>query len=249
MSAVRLPKSNASNAPTTIRTGEKYGFESVGFIRMTTMEPSQDVPLDAGQAPEGHKRTAAPGQEAQRPAVGHKRTKPAFTAHGATGQRERAYHEPDRQELTGDAFFDSLHLASQDVLSAARRGACPKCGRSRMHFCADCHVLAGLEQGDVPCVDLPMRLDIVKHPQEPNSKSTAIHAKVLAPGQTRIFDFPDFPEFDAATTVLAYPADDAIGVEDLPTEGIQRVVFIDSRWAHCHRMLQVGYHGGQIYRG
>ena len=35
----------------------------------------------------------------------------------------------------------------------------------------------------------------MKCPKEVDGKSTAIHAKVIAPGDVRIFTYPDMPEY------------------------------------------------------
>jgi hypothetical protein len=47
----------------------------------------------------------------------------------------------------------------------------------------------------------------VHHPTEKVSKSTAIHAQMLAPDDVVIHEFPEFPSFDASETVVLYPCD------------------------------------------
>lgn len=41
-----------------------------------------------------------------------------------------------------------------------------------------------------------MKIDIIKHPNETDGKSTAIHAKILAPDDVNIYTYPCIPDFD-----------------------------------------------------
>lgn len=41
-----------------------------------------------------------------------------------------------------------------------------------------------------------MKIDIIKHPNETDGKSTAIHAKILAPGDVTIYTYPCIPDYD-----------------------------------------------------
>ena len=41
-----------------------------------------------------------------------------------------------------------------------------------------------------------MKIDIIKHPSEVDGKSTAIHAKILAPDDVTIYTYPCIPEFE-----------------------------------------------------
>ncbi len=47
----------------------------------------------------------------------------------------------------------------------------------------------------------------IKHQQEADSKSTAIHAKMLAPQFVTIYEFPAVPDYDRSRVVLVYPHD------------------------------------------
>jgi hypothetical protein len=40
---------------------------------------------------------------------------------------------------------------------------------------------------------------------ESDSKSTAIHAKILAPDFVNIYEFPNIPDYDNSRVVLVYP--------------------------------------------
>lgn len=41
---------------------------------------------------------------------------------------------------------------------------------------------------------LPIKIDIIKHPREIDGKSTAVHAAIIAPEDVKIYTYPDFPE-------------------------------------------------------
>lgn len=43
---------------------------------------------------------------------------------------------------------------------------------------------------------LPLKIDIIKHPNETDGKSTAIHAKLLAPDFVNIYTYPCIPEYE-----------------------------------------------------
>lgn len=41
-----------------------------------------------------------------------------------------------------------------------------------------------------------MKIDIIKHPNEIDGKSTAVHAKLLAPDDVTIYKYPCIPEYE-----------------------------------------------------
>ena len=45
-------------------------------------------------------------------------------------------------------------------------------------------------------IKLPVKIDIIKHPNETDGKSTAIHAKILAPDDVDIYTYPCIPDFE-----------------------------------------------------
>lgn len=58
----------------------------------------------------------------------------------------------------------------------------------------------------IPCLRFPMHVLSIKHPNEVDGKSTAVHAKILAPEDVELHTFPDFPEYDSESTVLVFPS-------------------------------------------
>ncbi|XP_012504604.1 PREDICTED: DTW domain-containing protein 1 [Propithecus coquereli] len=96
--------------------------------------------------------------------------------------------------------LQNLCLASQEVLQKAQqsgRSKCLKCGSSRMFYCYTCYVpVENVPIEQIPLVKLPLKIDIIKHPNETDGKSTAIHAKLLAPEFVNIYTYPCIPEYE-----------------------------------------------------
>lgn len=53
-------------------------------------------------------------------------------------------------------------------------------------------------------LQLPLRIDIIKHAREMDGKSTAVHAAVLAPQDVRIFTYPCIPNYNPEENVSFY---------------------------------------------
>ncbi|KAJ0056553.1 hypothetical protein NL108_010364, partial [Boleophthalmus pectinirostris] len=62
---------------------------------------------------------------------------------------------------------------------------------------------------------LPVKIDIIKHPNETDGKSTAIHAKILAPDDVNIYTYPCIPEYDKDKVVLVFPGPKAVTVQNM----------------------------------
>lgn len=148
--------------------------------------------------------------------------------------------------------LSALRLASFEPLQACdRRQPCPQCQRSRRWACLECCV--ALVPTPTPAVRLPFELVVVTHPNEPASKNTGAHAKLLcAPGQVRLCGIDALPgdlllqpslsgaggsrsgssgggSSPGATAVL-FPAPDARTPDELGAAGLKRVVVIDTAW-------------------
>ncbi|XP_051235231.1 tRNA-uridine aminocarboxypropyltransferase 1 [Dicentrarchus labrax] len=121
-------------------------------------------------------------------------------------------HELAKQPLQG------LKLASHAVLEEAQqrgRLKCSKCGGSRMFFCYTCCSLVGVTVQEIPLIRLPVKIDIIKHPNETDGKSTAIHAKILAPSDVTIYTYPCIPDYEKDKVVLVFPGPGAVSVQDV----------------------------------
>ncbi|KAM3877362.1 tRNA-uridine aminocarboxypropyltransferase 1 [Diretmus argenteus] len=84
-----------------------------------------------------------------------------------------------------------------------------------MFFCYTCCSLVGVSEQHIPSVKLPVKIDIIKHPNETDGKSTAIHAKILAPDDVTIYTYPCIPEFENDKVVLVFPGPGSVTVHDM----------------------------------
>ncbi|XP_070233975.1 tRNA-uridine aminocarboxypropyltransferase 1 isoform X3 [Bos indicus] len=117
--------------------------------------------------------------------------------------------------------LQNLCLASQDVLKNAQqngRSKCLKCGGSRMFYCYTCYVpVENVPVEQIPHVKLPLKIDIIKHPNETDGKSTAVHAKLLAPEFVNIYTYPCIPEYEEKDheVALVFPGPKSVSVKDI----------------------------------
>ncbi|KAH7823370.1 putative fibroblast growth factor 7 [Monocercomonoides exilis] len=114
------------------------------------------------------------------------------------------------------------------------RQICSNCKRSSLMFCPNC--MLPFSQYPPPQLKLPLELNIVHHPKEKKAKSTAVHAKIVCPAQTTIWEFPDFPTFNPNETLCVFPSDEAKSLTELDLSNFTKVVFIDSTWHQTHSM-------------
>ena len=72
--------------------------------------------------------------------------------------------------------------------AAERRRPCPRCGKKRAVYCFDClTLLPGYSLPPLP--RLPFRFLVLTHEKEPRSRSTGVHAAVLAPADVTLRTF------------------------------------------------------------
>lgn len=75
-----------------------------------------------------------------------------------------------------------------------------------------------------------------------NSKSTALHAKLLAPDSTRIFDVPStevpFYSLSNERSVVVFPSERSESIDSFVWRNgaIDRFIFLDSTWATVNRL-------------
>ncbi|NXH39705.1 DTWD1 protein, partial [Dicaeum eximium] len=120
-----------------------------------------------------------------------------------------------------DNPLQQLQLASQEVLEKAKksgRSKCPRCNSSRMFYCYTCFVpVETVPTKEIPTVKLPLKIDIIKHPNETDGKSTAVHAKLLAPDDVTIYKYPCIPEYAEKRHEIAliFPGPNSVSVKDI----------------------------------
>ena len=132
--------------------------------------------------------------------------------------------ETKQSQTTSIASEDPLQnlcLASQEVLQKAQqsgRSKCLKCGGSRMFYCSTCYIpVENVPIEQIPLVKLPLKIDIIKHPNETDGKSTAIHAKLLAPEFANIYTYSCIPEYEEKDheVALVFPGPQSISIKDI----------------------------------
>ncbi|XP_052095368.1 tRNA-uridine aminocarboxypropyltransferase 1-like isoform X2 [Mytilus californianus] len=116
--------------------------------------------------------------------------------------------------------FSNLKISSSDFLDTLQgRSKCPKCKRSRKYYCYTCYVPVDQLQGKIPCVQIPIKIDIIKHPSEVDGKSTAAHAKILAPDDVTVYTYPCIPDYPRdGSVVLVFPGNDSLTLEELANQ-------------------------------
>jgi len=91
----------------------------------------------------------------------------------------------------------------------------------------------------LPHITLPIKLDILWWPKESRSKSTAVHAAIVAPECTTFYAYPDIPEYNVDEVLLLFPGENTPSVSDFNDfQSIKRVVFIDSQWHAAGKILR-----------
>ncbi|XP_008568652.1 PREDICTED: DTW domain-containing protein 1 [Galeopterus variegatus] len=123
--------------------------------------------------------------------------------------------------VSSEDLLQNLCLASQEVLRKAQqsgRSKCLKCGGSRMFYCYTCYVpVENVPIEQIPHVKLPLKIDIIKHPNETDGKSTAVHAKLLAPEFVNIYTYPCIPEYEEKDheVALVFPGPQSVSIKDI----------------------------------
>lgn len=148
----------------------------------------------------------------------------------------------DQNPLIKNLKFSSPE--SLDTYLPAQRTDCPRCKRHIRYYCATCLIPNAAIERHLPCVNLPFAVEILKHFRESDSKSTAVHAKLLSPDVTiTTYD----PRDQAASsrlqqqegTFLLYPGSDAIDISGAePPLSISRLIIIDGTWRQSKSMAR-----------
>ncbi|RKP09122.1 DTW domain-containing protein [Thamnocephalis sphaerospora] len=166
---------------------------------------------------------------------------PAKSEAALHGQQAPTLSDSTPAETTAPTVLDDLRVSSTDVLARIpKRQQCVKCKKSVMYFCYYCYGVVGCDRSEIPTVQLPVKLDVVKHVKEKDGKSTAVHAKILAPDDVEIHAYPDnVPDYDCSgRTLLLFPGEDARCLEDIEPGSFDRLVVIDGTWNQAKAMVR-----------
>lgn len=118
------------------------------------------------------------------------------------------------------------------------RNTCFSCQKRIKYFCYNC---VRADHLALPKAELPIPLIILKDSKEWSSKSTAIHATLLAPkdttlvtlerSQTSIIRLQNM--FDPNSTVVLFPSNDSLPVEQVEWNSVKKIIIIDGTWAQA----------------
>ncbi|XP_065226384.1 tRNA-uridine aminocarboxypropyltransferase 1-like [Planococcus citri] len=120
--------------------------------------------------------------------------------------------ESDEDPFTTYNISENLKLLE----NVEGRAPCPKCNKSRKFFCYSCYIPMPEIKDYVPQIKLPIiKIDIVKHRQEIEGKSTSAHAAIIAPNHVSVFTFPtNVPTYpNDGKTVLIYPGKNSTSIK------------------------------------
>ena len=101
-----------------------------------------------------------------------------------------------RDEVTDETFVKKLNLHSFDCMRALyekERGECPKCKAKRKFYCYDC-ILPVNDPSELPRLNLPVDVTVIRHPKEKRSKSSIISSSIIAPDNIEILHTVNVPD-------------------------------------------------------
>ncbi|KAG0169825.1 DTW domain-containing protein 1 [Apophysomyces sp. BC1034] len=153
--------------------------------------------------------------------------------------------QADRAALAPKQPFGDIKTSNDNILQEATvRCPCPQCGKTVKFFCYKCYQVVGMSQSDVPRLRLPVHLDVIKHEQEVDGKSTAIHARIIAPEDVDILTWSSMSSYkqnnddESSRTLLLFPGPDAKTLDEIPRESFDRVVVIDGTWKQAKKIVR-----------
>ncbi|KAJ2601162.1 hypothetical protein GGF39_001403 [Coemansia sp. RSA 1721] len=136
--------------------------------------------------------------------------------------------------------IESLKVDPKPLLdSCSERLPCDTCGKKTKFFCYFCCRPVAPLAGKIPQIRLPFKMDVLKHAKELDGKSTAIHAKLVAPEDIEIITYTDscLRDVDPSRTALLFPGADAKDITELEPGSFDRVVVIDGTWSQAKGMI------------
>ncbi|RKP04227.1 hypothetical protein CXG81DRAFT_7088, partial [Caulochytrium protostelioides] len=155
--------------------------------------------------------------------------------------------------------FDAFAIDPLDLPFGHARAPCPQCQRSSSLYCPVDMVALPQHVPAMPRVDLPIPLDVYRHPRELPGKSTALQAQLLAPGHVRTFveDVVINPGYeqvvanaldryaDPSRVLLLYPCEGARSLSELPRQSYDRLIVLDGTWRQGKSMARAFMESGR----
>ncbi|KAF9364052.1 DTW domain-containing protein 1 [Mortierella sp. NVP85] len=135
--------------------------------------------------------------------------------------------------------FSQFDITSTNVLDTIEKKHCPKCNKNVRYFCNKCLHLVNCPEGSVPQLKLPIKIDIIKHEGERDGKSTALHAKILAPDDVDVYGWKSMPEYENVDRLLLlFPCPEAKRLCEIDPASFDKLVVIDGTWDQVKMMTK-----------
>lgn len=138
--------------------------------------------------------------------------------------------------------MERLKISDDSVLKHCNyRYECSSCKKSVKYFCYFCHKCSPFLEGKIPVVDLAFSVDVIMHEGETEGKSTAVHAKLLASSQVKIYShLAELPLYDNDNSVfLLYPSQHSIPITNLAPNVVKKIIVIDGTWAQAKKIVKL----------
>lgn len=118
--------------------------------------------------------------------------------------------------------FAFMRIKDNKILNSIEgRFNCKKCGKSRKFYCYSCFIPVGNLHKIIPTANIPIKIDIIKHKQEIDGKSTSGHAAIICPDKCTVYIYPDIPDYSVEEgVVLIYPGSGSFTVTQIFNENI-----------------------------
>ena len=138
-----------------------------------------------------------------------------------------------------DSYLENMNFDSyQPLIDVKGRVKCTKCGTSwKFYWGLWFEPLVE----NIPKLDLPVNITILKHPGEGMKKSSIIPSKILAPDSVTIYNSLEVPDLDVESTILLFPREDSTPVTSMTKSELSKVknvVLIDSTWHQVGHFLK-----------
>ncbi|KAI7901939.1 DTW domain-containing protein [Cokeromyces recurvatus] len=146
----------------------------------------------------------------------------------------------DLAEIRERSPFKDFKIQDDTILyQNTSRLACPVCNKHVKHYCYNCFHVMGMNRSQVPFVKLPVTMDIIKHEAESDGKTTALHARILADEDVKVFSWKQIPEYENPERILMlFPGPDAKKLSEIPRDSFDHMIVIDGTWKQASKMVR-----------
>ena len=146
-----------------------------------------------------------------------------------------------RNGLSNDADPFSKFKFSLDIelLLNQKRKLCGYCGKKSHLYCPYCKVPFFIDADDenkdnktFPNLELPVKVDIIRHPKEMVNVCSSVHGCIVAPNYVKMYEFPNIPQTlnEEKGVYLLYPSEKSTFLDEMDLSKVEKIVVIESRW-------------------